>query len=240
MISEATVTTIERYWAQHMATPVEQLFVQPANVVTHGGKLADYNGIFAIFRGEGATVSVPAGRADWYRQTVRNDVRNPDRFAEIFLPLGLVVIGPAYVGYTDFMGATKEGARRLNDSDASAIDTLRAACSTTEWEHGGCDLDEQECAGVFVDGELMSLAGFEVWGDSIAQIRVVTQPALRGRGLGRCAVGEVARMAIERGLVPQYRTLESNRASKRVAESLGFVKFASSVAVRLGSLDDAD
>lgn len=239
MLSETTVKAVERYWAMHLATPVERLFAKPANVVTHGPELSDYNGIFAVFREDRATVSVPAGRMDWYRQIAAADVRGPDQFAETFRPLGLVVIGPAYMGYADVIGGTKVGARRLSGSDASAVSTLRAACSTTEWEHGGSDVDEQECTGLFVNGELVSLSGYKVWANSLAHIYVVTHPAFRGRGFGRCVVGEAARMAMEKGLVPQYRTLESNRASVRVAESLGFVKVASSVAVRLGQLSGA-
>jgi predicted GNAT family acetyltransferase len=92
-----------------------------------------------------------------------------------------------------------------------------------------------ECpaSGVFAGGDLVALAGYEVLGSTIAHISVITHPAFRGRGFGRSTVSHLARVALAAGLVPQYRTLESNRASIRVAESLGFVHYASSVAVRL-------
>jgi hypothetical protein len=81
---------------------------------------------------------------------------------------------------------------------------------------------------------LPSLAGYEVWGGVVAHISVITHPAFRrprvraqrSRAPGRRCLGC-------KGLVPQYRTLESNRPSMRIAESLGFVHYASSVAVRL-------
>jgi predicted GNAT family acetyltransferase len=90
-------------------------------------------------------------------------------------------------------------------------------------------------SGVYHGNELVALAGYEVWGEMIAHIAVVTHPAFRGRGFGRCAVAHVARAALAAGLIPQYRTLESNLASIRVAESLGFslYAYATSVAVRL-------
>ena len=62
---------------------------------------------------------------------------------------------------------------------------------------------------------------------------VVTHPAFRGCGFGRSAVAHVAQRAIEAGLVAQYRTLQANTPSVRIAESLGFRQYAASVAVRL-------
>jgi hypothetical protein len=38
---------------------------------------------------------------------------------------------------------------------------------------------------------------------------------------------------LARGLVPQYQTLDSNRPSIQVAQTLGFVRYGTSMAVRL-------
>jgi hypothetical protein len=47
-------------------------------------------------------------------------------------------------------------------------------------------------------------------------------------------VAHLAGVASAEGLIPQYRTLDANIASIRIAESLGFEGYATSVAVRLG------
>jgi predicted GNAT family acetyltransferase len=67
----------------------------------------------------------------------------------------------------------------------------------------------------------------------IAHIAVVTHPSHRGRGYGKAAVAHLAARAIAEGLLPQYRTLDSNQPSLRIAEALGFQRYATSVAVRL-------
>jgi predicted GNAT family acetyltransferase len=88
-------------------------------------------------------------------------------------------------------------------------------------------------AGVFADGVLAAAAGYEVWGETIAHIAVVTHPAFRGRGLGAAAVSRIAAEAVERGLLAQYRTLEANAPSLAIADRLGFQPYARSLAVRL-------
>jgi GNAT superfamily N-acetyltransferase len=143
------------------------------------------------------------------------------------------VIGPAYVGYAEVVRPPLYPVRSLTEGDASKAAELRAACPRTEWEHGGIDVNAQPSSGVFIGSELVSLAGYEIWGGVVAHISVITHPAFRSRGFGRSAVAHLANAALAAGLVPQYRTLESNRPSMRIAESLGFLHYASSVAVRL-------
>jgi predicted GNAT family acetyltransferase len=110
---------------------------------------------------------------------------------------------------------------------------LQKSCAPTEWEHGG-STSENPCSGVFIDGLLATVASYEIWGGVIAHISVITHPDYRGRGFARSAVAHIAARALASGLLPQYRTLESNRPSLRVGESLGFHLYARSLAIRLG------
>ncbi|HWB10699.1 MAG TPA: GNAT family N-acetyltransferase [Pirellulales bacterium] len=109
---------------------------------------------------------------------------------------------------------------------------LQQSCDPIEWQHGGSSV-EQPCSGIFVGKQLVSIAGYEVWGGSIAHLSVITHPGYRRRGFGRAATAHVALHAIEAGLLPQYRTLESNVGSLRIAKSLGFRRYATSLAIRL-------
>jgi RimJ/RimL family protein N-acetyltransferase len=102
-----------------------------------------------------------------------------------------------------------------------------------EWEHGGSDVLHDVTAGAWVGGELAALAGFEVWSGVLAHVSVVAHPAFRGRGLAAAAVSRVTALALERGLLAQYRTLESNTPSVALAQRLGFHPCARSVAVRV-------
>ncbi len=206
------------------------------NLVVHGPDLQDYHGVFALFRHGGATVSVPSGHARHLSGLLArmHGECTPEALAGALAEVADRVIGPAYIGYAAevAMPGTATAARSLDPGDEAAVEALQAACDPTEWEHGGSDV-VNTCSGVFMDGRLATLAGYEVWGGTVAHISIVAHPAYRGRGLARDAVAHVACRALEAGLIPQYRTLEANRASVRIAESLGFRLYARSLAVRL-------
>lgn len=200
----------------------------------HGDELADYNGVFALFRNEAAMVSVPVDLADSLHTLLMPEAsaHSPESLAMALRPVATATIGPAWIGYAEEVPAPVHSARALNTGDAAALQSLQGACAATEWEHGGSSLD-QPCSGVFADGQLAAVAGYEIWGGVIAHISVVTHPEFRSRGSGRSAVAHVAGRALAAGLLPQYRTLEANAASIHIAQALGFTVYATSMAVRL-------
>jgi len=237
MISEQTFSKVTSCWASRLGCSTESLLAQPLHVVTHGAALADYEGIFALFRDDAATVSFPPDQVESLRRLVPSQPVTPDGFADAFADAGFTVIGPATIGYAEAVSPPFHEVRALSKSDVPAARALKAACTAIEWEYGGSLVGENPTSGVFVGSDLIALAGYEVWGDTIAHIAIITHPEFRGRGYGRSAVSHLAARALSAGLVPQYRTLESNRDSVRIADSLGFVHYASSVAVRLNRAD---
>jgi GNAT superfamily N-acetyltransferase len=212
----------------------DELFSRPLNVVTHGEELQGYNGALALFRDGTATVSVPPGRVEELRGLLAGleNGCTPEQFATALAPVAALVLGPAYLGYTTDIHGDDSMARSLSDEDAAAVESLREACGEEEWDHGGSSLDDP-CSGVFCDGQLATLAGYETWGGAIAHLCIVTHPGYRGRGFGKNAVAHLARRAQAGGLLPQYRTLDANTPSIRIAEALGFHRYATSMAVRL-------
>jgi len=233
MLNERIISQVTGYWASHLGCPAQVLFAEPLHIITHGVELADYSGIFALFRGGAATVSFPSGSIESLRQLMSGLPATPGNFAEAFGVAGYVVVGPAYIGYAENIRSPVHPVRSLTLQDASAASALRAACTEPEWEHGSSLIGEQPSSGVFVGDQLVALAGYEVWAGIIAHISVITHPAFRTRGFGGSAVAHVAERALSARLIPQYRTLESNFASIRIADSLGFCHYATSVAVRL-------
>lgn len=226
----------DRYWAGHLNCREGELFTRPLNAVTHGEELQGYSGALALFREGAATVSVPPDRAGELCGLLAGleNRCTPEQFAAALSPVATLVLGPAYVGYTRDIRGDDSMARSLSDDDAAAVESLRLACGEEEWDHGGSSLGHP-CSGVFHDGQLASLAGYETWGGTIAHIFIVTHPGFRGRGFGRGAVAHLARRALAVGLLAQYRTLDANTPSIRIAESLGFQRYATSMAVRLVS-----
>lgn len=221
------------YWAAHLGLSVSQLFIRELTITSHGAELSDYAGVFALFREGAAIVSLP-DRADFLRSLISTLVGFcPETMADALRPYAAKVIGPAYIGYAEDVPAPAHAARAIMNGDTAAVTALEAACPEEEWEHGGVNSPTRSASGVFCDNHLVALASYEIWGDSIAHISIITHPKYRSRGFGSSAVAHIAARALADGLLPQYRTLESNVPSMRIAKALGFTKYASSLAVRL-------
>lgn len=234
MLNEHTVSIASAYWATHLGCSPNELFAEPFRLLAHGAELADYCGVFALFRDGAVTASIPPDYADTLQALLSPLPHgcSPESFASALSSVSSAVIGPAYIGYAEAAPQPAHPARALGLGDAAALDTLRQSCDATEWEHGGSPI-QHPCSAVFVGGQVAALAGYEVWGGTIAHISIITHPDFRSRGFGRSAVAHLAGCAVAAGLLPQYRTLQSNRASIRVAELLGFHPYAISTAVQL-------
>lgn len=234
MLSEHTLDVAGRYWADHFGVRHEGFLAEPFEIVIHGGELTGYRGAFGLFRDRSALISLPPDRAAPLCEQLflRVNDRSPHGLASVLAPLATAVIGPVFVGYAESVAQPVHAVRALETSDAPARDALRLVCDATEWEHGGT-LVEHLCSGAFEGNALAAMAGYEVWGGTIAHISVVTHPGHRGRGFGRSVVAHIAQRAIAAGLLPQYRTLESNLPSMKIAESLGFQRYATTMAARL-------
>lgn len=71
-------------------------------------------------------------------------------------------------------------------------------------------------------GEVKAVAGVNWQSPRFAEVYVYTDPAVRGRGWGRSVVSAVAHQLVKTGRLPLYVVAESNDASIRVAEAVGF------------------
>jgi GNAT superfamily N-acetyltransferase len=234
MLTPSTLDIATRYWAVHLGCAPKEFLSQPIQIVTHGPDLADYVGVFALFRENAAIVSLPPNREEALRASLssRTEPLSPETLAGLLATVTDYVIGPADIAYAIEVEAPTHPALALGPDNLAALRALQQACPPREWEHGG-SADEHPCSGVFIDGQLTALAGYEVWGGTIAHIAVVTHPDFRHRGYGRSAVAHLAQRAIRAGLLPQYRTLEANTRSMAIGRDLGFLPYARSMAIRL-------
>jgi len=144
------------------------------------------------------------------------------------------VLGPAYLGYLDALDSDRvdPNVRLLSRDDRDALNDLRDSVTAQDWEHSGFNKPDQQIAGYFIDRELVSAAGYKLWGGRIAHICVLTRGDARGVGYGRACVRGIAAHAIEQGLIVQYRALYENAPSLAIARSLGFEDYAASIYVR--------
>lgn len=172
----------------------------------------------------------------YYAHHEPEEIFNVDFWANIFGRAVDKIIGSAWIGYADTMDfsiAETRGARLLDRGDDAAFHRLAESCSQKELEHSGIKFDRPPILGCFLKDEIVAVAGYEIWGKRIAHVGVITHPSYRGRGYGKAVVSAITEYGLSKGLIMQYRTLQSNMPSVVIARSLGYQEYAETIAVRL-------
>jgi RimJ/RimL family protein N-acetyltransferase len=238
-LSQPTTAAVARYWASFFGSPIAALDRPGVQILPHA-ELEEYRGLFCLHRKATSLASVPPDQLALWEARLAPlapaTLLDPHTMAQVARVQAAQVIGPAVAAYADAASLRPlpaAGTRLLTALDEEAHAALEAACDATEWAHGGSEFALLPLAGRFVREQLVALAGYELWGEQIAHIAVITQPAFRGQGYGAEAVSLLAETVIARGMIAQYRTLRSNTPSLRLGASLGFVPFAETLAVRL-------
>jgi GNAT superfamily N-acetyltransferase len=238
MLSGPVLTATYRFWASFLGCLEVDLANREIHVAPHAG-LAGYRGMWAFRLGDSCILSVPPEQVEAIKIKAAGaspqSIYDPASLVRIAEPSKVAtVIGPCYVGYVETSTFQVDLSRPVRAIDDPAADTriaeLKIACGA-DWEIGGIELS-QPIFGSFDEGTLVAAASYEVWGGIIAHLCVVTAPGHRGRGFGKAASAAATSDAFKRGLIPQWRTLQSNDASLALARSLGFEQLASHYALR--------
>lgn len=122
---------------------------------------------------------------------------------------------------------TPDRTRRLTGADATAFAAMVAEAPVAELDAAYVELDHWLVYGTFLDDRLVSAASMYPWGGTrIADLGVITLPAVRGQGLGRATVRAISAAALRQGYEPQYRCQLANAPSLALARSAGFAAYA--------------
>jgi hypothetical protein len=244
MLTRSVLAKADAYWARDFGRWPVELRPDATRVQAHTGELLGNEGIWILAVGEHPMISMPPEWLPVLRNRAQNWsralVRNADAIVSELHPLKVTrLIGPAFIGYLN--GPPTDipefpSVRALTVDDRDAITDLRDVCSVEEWEAGRNPYEDAPSFGAFDEsGRLVALAGYQIWNRRLAHLYVITAPRQRNSGLGASVVAFAARSAIDAELVPQYRTLESNKPSMQVAEKLGFEEYGFSVYVKVSA-----
>ena len=116
--------------------------------------------------------------------------------------------------------------RRLSSADALAFEHFHSTCTEEERDEGEVSLEDDVAVGCFDGEKLVSMASYWFWGDVLADIGILTDPAYRGKGIGRAVVGYLCKIGIEMGRINVYRHDNDNPASDKLSAALGFTTIA--------------
>ena len=101
------------------------------------------------------------------------------------------------------------------------------------WRDSSCGEKCEALFGAVYHGQPAALSNYKIDRGGGARIGVFTAPEFRGRGIGRAVASACASRATDRRPLVLWQTLESNVASVRLAESIGFARAGNHLALRL-------
>jgi GNAT superfamily N-acetyltransferase len=241
MLAQHTIDRIEQFWASHFGCSTAVLRGPGITV------LPNPRNMIWVFRYQDACLwHVPQKMVPAFTAALRGPQSAEQVFSEEFIratvgPALARMLGPCPIACCDAQtfhrGHISPNCRQLGPADSAAIDRLAQACGPEAWEHGGVDpATHPGVFGYFEDGRLCAASSYETWGGTLAHVGLVTAPDVRGRGLGKIVATAATAHALERGLVPQWRTLASNLPSLAVGRALGYQPVAAHFFVGLAPM----
>lgn len=237
----------DAYWSRFLGCEVAHLYGTEPVIAVRREEIAKAV-VFVLQReNHGPVVSVPEGLPSTVAESLAlaayNGLELDDRWREILGSSFESGFGPSWIGYGTVeslrLTEARPEVRPLGADDANSLRRLFAVCDQVELTNVGSLQTATEIVGAFLKGELAGVAGYQAWNDSIAHLAVLTHPVHRGEGLGGDLISEATRRASARGLLPQYRSLLSNVASRALASRLGFASYGRSLILRRSAAADA-
>jgi len=236
-VVESAETTVEAYWAGLLGCTVDDLRSPGLHIGTFRGT---YRDAWWLRRQKSHILSVPGDLVERIRGRVLGDRRADDvdlaYIEHLLAPEVRRIIGPCFLGYAD-RGSLRTGplvnVRQLSPADVAALRELADSCDQDEWAESGLSVDRPPIFGCFGGQRLLAAASYEIWGEGIAHMGVLTDPASRRSGHGRLVAASAASDALDRGIVVQWRALESNTASVALGTSLGCARWGSHYTILL-------
>ncbi|MGI6664480.1 MAG: GNAT family N-acetyltransferase [Christensenellaceae bacterium] len=228
---------VDHFWAHTFFGCDMGAFQSKENIVCPHQYLQGYAGAFILHVYEKYVFSVPQKYLKRFQKIAAQEA---DIFDETVLSHDLKTfqyIGPCWLGY-----ANKAPKETKDDSSISieapsaikqALNALKESCSADDWANSGIDENSIAVAVKYHGDKIVAAADYHMWGEAVAHIGIITHPAFRGKGYAKEALRAITREILQKGLLPQYRTLLANKAARNVAEAYGFQGYGTHISLRL-------
>ena len=230
---DRTRREIEQWWRD--VFDVRDALWSNVTVQHPHGPLGDYAGWYVAWRDAGVHVSAPSSaEADDVASltnesaVILQDVTFWQAFAN---QRGLELIGPGVHRYLDEDPGPARGVREVAPSELRA---LGEQVDVDDWGESGFDeaLDEPGAVAFATEGGGAVLTELD---GAPRNVGLLVAAEARGRGLGTELGRAAASYAVRHHGYARWRSRDTNIASTRAAERLGFERYATQLAVRPAS-----
>jgi GNAT superfamily N-acetyltransferase len=228
-LSDSTKAAIRAMWARRLKVPVSYLERAGSNFLER-----EESTWVVIVELDGSRVIV----APSFALILLSQLPTDRLFDVDLVALTLAQYSPRPIGSALLLYAEIESNQPMADQSnriafEGQIEVVLNKCLASEVEESGLSEMDTRFGEMDSKGDLVALAGYEIWNDTVAQLGVLVDPRQRGRGIGQ----KVARVAIEdarsKNLVPQWRARIDNVPSIHLAAELGFVQLGRQLALEI-------
>jgi RimJ/RimL family protein N-acetyltransferase len=222
---------VQKTWAEFFHLPPE-CFAEPGTTIhVNEGRSAE-SSIVLWQIGERVVVEVAAAWQSRVEQLVAqfpseyrlsvSDFQNAWGNVE-YSRMPLYAVDPAL--FRPFIVPSPYTLRQLTAVDQPAFDEFLAQCTEDERDEGDVSIDHLLAFGAFDGARIIGASSVFVW-RGFMEPGILTDPAYRGKGLGKALVSACTEYYLGGERVVSYRHDIVNTGSQKIAESLGFSCYA--------------
>lgn len=144
-------------------------------------------------------------------------------------------LAAAVLAYADVDTAVRDVAddKPLVSTEHADARRLEALCPPDDVNEAGLSALEHVFVLLDDDAAPIAAAGYDEWNGIVAHLGALTAPDHRGLGAGATIAAIATGEALDAGLVPGWRSPVDNKASRRLASSLGFEEAGTQTTVLL-------
>jgi RimJ/RimL family protein N-acetyltransferase len=228
-LSTATLRTVERLWEERLRAQEGALSSSQVSFVEWPG----FTAAVIVDNGGSVLVAGPAEAIGRLHGHPRHELVDAGAAESALVDLRPRLIGQALLGYADESTLTRAPAAwPVRQADLGAVEQAISHCDPEDRDESG--LSEMNIWFVAEDeGVPVAAAGFEQWPQGVAHCGVTVGTEHRGRGIGHAVATEAVEHALVEHAVAQWRSRDTNVASTRLGERLGFVQVGTQTAFEL-------
>jgi RimJ/RimL family protein N-acetyltransferase len=221
---------VYKTWAEHFHLSLE-CFAAPGTTLYVNEKRSATSSIVLWPVGERIVVEVAPA---WHNRVAQLVAQFPEEHrlslvdfqsvwgAVEYSRMPLYAVDPAL--FRPFAPPSPFTVRQLTVDDQPAFDDFLAQCSEDERDEGDVSIDHLLAFGAFDGSRIVGASSVFVW-RGFMEPGILTDPAYRGKGLGKALVSACAEYYLGGERVVSYRHDIVNVGSQRIADSLGFSRY---------------
>ncbi|MCJ7625027.1 MAG: hypothetical protein MUO76_16120 [Anaerolineaceae bacterium] len=115
--------------------------------------------------------------------------------------------------------------RRLSVEDRGSLNALFCECRPEEVEIADISLNDPAVFGCYNAKGLVSVASSLLINEAIADVKFLTHPANRGKGLGKSVLSALCEWGMDQGYIMRFHGCPGNSSAAGLVRGIGFMKY---------------